>query len=44
MKVDRDQLERLDRVFSTVAALGTVGFFFVVVAYGWYLAFLAMAA
>ena len=36
--------ERLDLVVSTLAAAGTFGFFFAVVAYGWYMAFLAMAA
>jgi len=37
-------LERADRIVSTLAALGTFGFFFAVVAYGWYQAFIAMAA
>lgn len=36
--------ERLDLFVSTLAAAGTFGFFFAVVAYGWYLAFLAMSA
>jgi hypothetical protein len=36
--------EKLDLIISTVVAAGTAGFFFTVVAYGWYLAFLAMAA
>ena len=37
-------LERLDRTISTLAAFGTFGFFFAVIAYGWYQTFLMMAA
>jgi hypothetical protein len=37
-------IERVERIVSTLAALGTFGFFFVVIAYGWYQAFIAMAA
>lgn len=37
-------LERLERIVSTLAALGTFGFFFTVIVYGWYQAFIAMAS
>ena len=37
-------MERVDRIVSTLAALATFGFFFTVIVYGWYQAFLAMAA
>ena len=36
-------IERLDRVLSTLAAVGAVGFLFSTVSYGWYQAFLVMA-
>ena len=35
--------QRLDWFLSTLAAFGSFGFFFSVVAYGWYKAFLVMA-
>jgi hypothetical protein len=37
-------LERVERIVSTLAALGTFGFFFAVIVYGWYQAFIAMAS
>ena len=37
-------LERVDRIVSTMAALGTFGFFFAVIVYGWYQVFIAFAA
>ena len=37
-------IEELDRIASTLAALGTFGFFFAVVAFGWYQAFVLIAA
>ena len=36
-------LERLDRILSTLAAFGAVTFFFSAVSYGWYQTFLVMA-